>query len=96
MADAASELRVFKDFFVEPNLPYSIVRGEVATVMVGVYNYLDMATTATVTLQVAGGVLEVRFHPPFFCFLVRMLDLDIKSEKADSNALLTPRHSIHR
>lgn len=60
VAAAASELRVFKDFFVEPSLPYSIVRGEVATVRVGVYNYLDVPTTATVTLQVAGGVLEVR------------------------------------
>jgi hypothetical protein len=29
VADHDNELRVFKEFFVEPMLPYSIVRGEV-------------------------------------------------------------------
>jgi CD109 antigen len=52
--------QVFKDFFIELALPYSIVRGEVVTLKVGVYNYMNQANNVTVELQLPeGGMLEL-------------------------------------
>lgn len=39
---AESSLRVFQEFFGEPDLPYSVTRGEQFPVRVQVYNYLDV------------------------------------------------------
>lgn len=57
-ADVTSDLTVFKPFFVEPALPYSIVRGETATVRVGVFNYMTEDATVSVTMTL-GPELEV-------------------------------------
>lgn len=45
-----TQLKVFQDFFVEPDLPYSVVRGEEFPVLVQVYNYLD--TSQEVHLEI--------------------------------------------
>jgi CD109 antigen len=45
-------LTVFQDFFIDPDLPYSVIRGEEFPVQVQVYNYLD--TPQDVQLTLAG------------------------------------------
>ena len=47
---ASSRLKVFKPFFVSPNLPYSAIRGEDLVVRVGVFNYLERALDVTVEI----------------------------------------------
>jgi hypothetical protein len=44
-------LRVFQPFFVEPNLPVALTRGDEVAVPVVVYNYLDRPQTVSVTLS---------------------------------------------
>lgn len=44
-------LRVFKPFFVSVDLPYSVKRGEVLSVPIVVFNYMDRSTNAEVTLH---------------------------------------------
>ncbi|MDI6447611.1 alpha-2-macroglobulin family protein [Anaerobaca lacustris] len=39
---AESSLRVFQEFFGEPDLPYAVTRGEQFPVRIQVYNYLDV------------------------------------------------------
>jgi len=58
VANVTSDLTVFKPFFVEPALPYSIVRGETATVRVGVFNYMTEDATVSVTMTL-GPELEL-------------------------------------
>jgi CD109 antigen len=41
LSDAPSKLTVFKPFFVSTTLPYAVKRGEVLTISVQVFNYLD-------------------------------------------------------
>jgi len=48
---AETGLKVFQDFFVDPDLPYAVTRGEEFPVTVQVYNYLDMEQQVTVTLS---------------------------------------------
>ncbi|MCK4937936.1 MAG: alpha-2-macroglobulin, partial [Methanosarcinales archaeon] len=48
---AETNLKVFQDFFVDPDLPYAVTRGEEFPVTVQVYNYLDKDQTVTVTLS---------------------------------------------
>lgn len=36
-----TQLKVFQDFFIDPDLPYAVIRGEQFPVQVQVYNYLD-------------------------------------------------------
>lgn len=48
---ASSLLRVFKPFFVSPNLPFSVIRGESLVLRVGVFNYLDVELAVVVNLQ---------------------------------------------
>uniref|UniRef100_UPI003D2F3166 alpha-2-macroglobulin-like precursor n=1 Tax=Rhinatrema bivittatum TaxID=194408 RepID=UPI003D2F3166 len=43
-------LTVFKPFFVEVTLPYSVVRGEIATIIATVFNYLHNCIKVQVTL----------------------------------------------
>ncbi|MCD4765937.1 MAG: alpha-2-macroglobulin [Methanosarcinales archaeon] len=47
---AETGLKVFQDFFVDPDLPYEVTRGEEFPVTVQVYNYLDKEQQVTVTL----------------------------------------------
>ncbi len=48
---AEDSLTVFQEFFLEPDLPYSVTRGEVFPVRVQVYNYLDMQQDVKLTLS---------------------------------------------
>ncbi|MEJ2146493.1 MAG: alpha-2-macroglobulin family protein [Acidobacteriota bacterium] len=50
-----SELTVFQDFFVEPSLPYSVVRGESFQVKVDVFNYLDQPQSIGLELKGSEG-----------------------------------------
>ncbi len=50
---AESSLRVFQEFFGEPDLPYSVTRGEQFPVRIQIYNYLDEAQTVQVDLRAA-------------------------------------------
>lgn len=51
---AETNLKVFQDFFVDPDLPYAVTRGEEFPVTVQVYNYLDKEQQVTVTLAGTG------------------------------------------
>lgn len=46
-----TKVRVFQPFFVSLNLPYSIKRGEIVTIPVIVFNYMDDDLDAEVTLH---------------------------------------------
>jgi CD109 antigen len=46
-----SQLTVFQDFFIDPDLPYAVTRGEVFPVQVQVYNYLDKEQDVKLTLS---------------------------------------------
>ena len=50
-----AELTAFQDFFVEPDLPVSVVRGENFTARVSVFNYLDREQSVNLTLEDAEG-----------------------------------------
>ncbi|MCD4703804.1 MAG: alpha-2-macroglobulin, partial [Methanosarcinaceae archaeon] len=45
-----ADLTVFQDFFIDPDLPYAVVRGEEFPVQVQVYNYLDTPQQVHLTL----------------------------------------------
>jgi len=45
-----TSLKVFQDFFVEPDLPYAVTRGEQFPVLVQIYNYLDRSQTVQVEI----------------------------------------------
>ncbi|MCL7476475.1 MAG: MG2 domain-containing protein, partial [ANME-2 cluster archaeon] len=47
---AETNLKVFQDFFIDPDLPYAVTRGEEFPVTVQIYNYLDKEQQVTVTL----------------------------------------------
>lgn len=53
LGSAQTDLRVFQDFFVEPDLPLTYVAGDALDVRVSLFNYLDKAQD--VTLSVDGG-----------------------------------------
>ncbi len=48
---AETDLKVFQDFFIDPDLPYAVTRGEEFPVTIQVYNYLDKEQQVTVTLS---------------------------------------------
>ncbi len=50
-----ADLTVFQDFFVEPSLPYAVVRGETFPVKVDVFNYLTEEQTVELTLGASPG-----------------------------------------
>jgi CD109 antigen len=50
-----ADLVAFQEFFVEPSLPYSVVRGETFTARVDVFNYLDQAQQVRLTLRDSPG-----------------------------------------
>lgn len=45
------ELEVFQPFFVSLNLPYSVKRGEIVSIPVVIFNYMEGDQTAEVTLH---------------------------------------------
>ena len=45
-----SSLTVFQPFFVQPDLPYSVIRGEETPVKLALYNYLDQPQEIFVTI----------------------------------------------
>ncbi len=51
-----AELTVFQDFFLEPSLPYSVVRGERFPLKVDLFNYLPEAQTVRVDLETVSGL----------------------------------------
>jgi CD109 antigen len=53
-----SKFNVFQPFFVSTNLPYSIKRGEVVSIPVIVFNYLESDQESEVTLFNADGEFE--------------------------------------
>lgn len=46
-----SSLTVFQEFFIDPDLPYSVIRGEEFPVQVQVYNYLDREQNVKLTIS---------------------------------------------
>ncbi len=44
-------LKVFQDFFVEPDLPYAVTRGEEFPVLVQIYNYVENSQKVQVELK---------------------------------------------
>ena len=52
---AESELRVFQPFFLQVDLPFSGIRGEVLPAKVALYNYLDSPQTIQVDLSSSDG-----------------------------------------
>jgi CD109 antigen len=56
---AGDDLVVFQDFFVEPDLPYSVIRGEELWLPVAVYNYLDTPQTVLLEMEASGGLLPL-------------------------------------
>lgn len=51
LTKSPSTLKVFQPFFISLNLPYSIKRGEAVAIQIVVFNYMDKAVAATVTLE---------------------------------------------
>ena len=47
-------MKVFRPFFVSLDLPYSIIRGEIVSIPVVVFNYFSEEVTAEVTLKNEG------------------------------------------
>ena len=58
ITNQSSKLRVFQPFIVDTNLPYSIKRGEVVSIPIIVFNYLDTDQNTTVTLFNADSEFE--------------------------------------
>ncbi len=50
-----ADLVAFQEFFVEPSLPYTLVRGETLTARVDVFNYLDEAQEVSLRLADTAG-----------------------------------------
>lgn len=46
-----TNVKVFMPFFMTLNLPYSVKRGEILAIQVLVFNYMDSAVVAEVTLD---------------------------------------------
>ena len=46
-----TKIEVFQPFFVSTNLPYSVKRGEVIAIPVVVFNYMDKALDAEITME---------------------------------------------
>jgi len=51
LGSATSGLTVFQDFFVDIVFPATLTRGDVVSVPVAIYNYLDIPQTVTLTAQ---------------------------------------------
>ncbi|KJH47840.1 a-macroglobulin complement component [Dictyocaulus viviparus] len=51
VAPSTSKLRVFRPFFIRPNLPYSVKRGEKFALQILVFNYMEKEQDVTVILK---------------------------------------------
>ncbi|XP_048392312.1 CD109 antigen isoform X2 [Stegostoma tigrinum] len=51
LATAPAQLEVFKSFFLELNLPYSVIRGEQLVLEINIFNYLRQTLEVSVTVQ---------------------------------------------
>lgn len=51
LTKTSRQLEVFQPFFVSLNLPYSIKRGEILSIPVAVYNYMDNDVDAEITIH---------------------------------------------
>ncbi|MEE8584446.1 MAG: alpha-2-macroglobulin family protein, partial [Acidobacteriota bacterium] len=58
-----AELKVFQEFFVEPSLPVSVVRGEVFPLKLDVFNFSDDPQTVTLELSEAPGLKLLGENP---------------------------------
>ncbi|MBD3265679.1 hypothetical protein GF373_03335, partial [bacterium] len=56
MGITESELRVFQDFFAEPDLPYAVIRGDRFPLKVRLFNYVDQEQHIRVTLEDTEGL----------------------------------------
>lgn len=54
LVEAPTKVKVFRPFFVSLDLPYSVIRGEVVSIPIVVFNYFDEDVTAEVTLKNEG------------------------------------------
>lgn len=53
LGSAGGGLRVFQDFFIEPDLPAALTVGDQVSIPVGVYNYLPQSQTVRLDLEQA-------------------------------------------
>lgn len=53
-----TKIQVFQPFFISTNLPYSVKRGEVIAIPVIVFNYMDKALDAEITMDNLDGEFE--------------------------------------
>jgi CD109 antigen len=58
LTETPRTLKVFQPFFVSLNLPYSVKRGEVLSIVIVVFNYQDNDQEAEVTLYNADQEFE--------------------------------------
>jgi CD109 antigen len=47
-------MQVFRPFFIQLNLPYSVIRGEVVAIQAVVFNYMNKEITAELTFENIG------------------------------------------
>ncbi|XP_067901811.1 CD109 antigen [Heterodontus francisci] len=53
LANAPAQLEVFKSFFLELNLPYSVTRGEQLILEINIFNYLQQTLEVWVTVELS-------------------------------------------
>lgn len=63
VTDEKTVFKVFKQFFISLNLPYSIKRGETIALSIVIFNYMSQKVTAKVTLD--NSRKEFEFVDPF-------------------------------
>ncbi|XP_073826189.1 thioester-containing protein 2 isoform X3 [Musca autumnalis] len=51
MAENPTKIKVFQPFFLSTNLPYSVKRGEVISIPIVVFNYMEKSLVAEVTME---------------------------------------------
>lgn len=47
-------MQVFRPFFIQLNLPYSVIRGEVVAIQAVIFNYMNKEITAELTFENIG------------------------------------------
>lgn len=47
-------MQVFRPFFIQLNLPYSVIRGEVVAIQAVIFNYMNKEVTAELTFENIG------------------------------------------
>ena len=48
------QLQVFRPFFIQLNLPYSVIRGEIVAIQVVLFNYMNKKIEAELTFENIG------------------------------------------